>query len=441
MNSMVEEPVVGTTPESDLTNNNAPLIIGTTEISVDVEKEIKRNDTGQTVNTCRGCDRTLESKDGRSHWCPLPGCQNLKRNSHNQRRREKRQKQNENARANNRGINKPLPEFNYNANFLLSEKKKAIMESGAIVLRGFLTEIEAEVLYWHSSALQLQSERDGSSKTISGNYTEVDLPLPQKMINRRPLSSILEKVVGFAKSCCIDLFGNEPEMGLMYINKEASCQHQQLLHADSLFQSHIKMLICVTEKTKPTRYVPYDRLFGEPIRDIRGATRYRIADRFQEMLPVGPMLSVGRLYSRSLPVVASTFEMGDAMMFLGDFIHGGPNNPCALDRRMLFVNTWSNEGEKITKNNPLDRQMNIYTLMEILYEKEKDGERRKKTIEALSTHLHSNGSDQSQVKFHASNLSNGNSARYRADLRSLNVEIAKIKERDGLEQVSDNLLF
>jgi hypothetical protein len=421
-----ERPGGDSPADKGLADNDDSPFSSTAERGGVVDKGIKRKKTGGKVNTCRGCDTMLESTDGRSHWCLKSSCRNLKKESHNRRRREKRQKQNETVLVKIKGTERPIPECNFNANFSFTEKKEEIMESGVIVLRGFLTEIEAEVLYWHSSSLQQQSEKEGSSKEISGNYSEVDITLPEKGSNRRPLSCILEKVTGFAKSCGKNLFGHDPAMGLMYINKGANCHQKQLLHAYSIFQSNVKMLICMTKMSHPTRYVPYNRLYGEPIRDPKEATMYRIADRFQEMLPVGPMLSVGRLvYSRSLPVVPSTLEMGDALLFLGDFIHGGPSNPNPTDRRMLFVNTWCNDGVKISNNNPLDRQMNIYTLMEILYENDKDSERRKKTIEALSRHLYSNSSDPSQVRFHASTLSHGNGARYRADLQSLTSEIAK----------------
>ena len=197
----------------------------------------------------------------------------------------------------------------------------------------------------------------------------------------------------------------------------------------------------MTKMSSPTRYVPYDRLYGDPIRDPVQATRFRIASRFQEMLPVGPELSVDRLNSQAVPVVKTTLEMGDALVFLGDFIHGGPSNLGMFDRRMLFVNTWSKDGEQITRNNPLDRQVNIYTLMEILYENDGDKERRRKTIEALSRHLHSNGSDASQVKFHAKNLSQGNNKQFQTDLRLLNAEVKKIKANTFDQRVSDDLLF
>ena len=93
------------------------------------------------------------------------------------------------------------------------------------------------------------------------------------------------------------------------------------------------------------------------------------------------------------------------------------------------------------RNNPLDRQVNIYTLKEILYKTEGETERRSKTIEALSRHLHSNGSDSSQVKFHARNLSHGDKKQFQMDLRSLNAELKKIKGNGNNRHVSDDLLF
>jgi hypothetical protein len=411
-------------------------------ITGDVNRQTEHTKTGNknigTANSCRGCKETLQSRDARSHWCHSLGCQKLKKEKHNERRRDKRKLH---AVTNLPRIVKTLPECNYNSQFSFANKRDEMMSSGAIVLRGFLSEMETGVLFWHSSSLMHISEKNGSTKTISGNYTEIDVDTTDTTMVDGPLPKVLDKVTGLAKACAKSLFNQDQEIGLMYINKNASCTHQQLLHADSLFQSFVKVLVCLTKSAEPTRYVPYDRLFGEPIRKPSDATRLKIASRFQEMLPVGPGMSVDRLYKQTLPVTSSNLEMGDAVVFLGDFIHGGPGNKNTQDRRMLFVNTWSNSGENISRNNPLDRQVNIYTLMEILYENEDGTERRKRTIEALSRHLYSNGSDSSQIKYHARNLGNGNQKRFQADLRLLNTEIKKISGGTNDRLVPDDLLF
>lgn len=416
--------------EEDITEENVANLNSKCNVDADKEREDKKRIKRRKgiTNRCRGCGSTLPSMDARLHWCKSGNCRLRRAESErleNKKRREKKKKGGEPRKSERMG---DITQYHYNPQFCFKDKIEEIISNGGIIIRGFLTAEEGEMLYWLSEVEMNNAKKNKTFKTQSAKFKEYPVDTTGIREGRSVTRAVMEKVNDLVVLFSVEIFGHHPKCTLTYHQKGANCYSQQLLHADSVFQRFFKVTVQLTPTAVPIRYVPYNHLVGEKITCSSDATRKRVAERFQEMLPNPAVYNADKLYNLARPISITGLDIGDVVITLGDLIHGETGNHMSTNGRTLVVKTMGEAGRPL--ESIYKKQLDVWTLFAMISKNTKNDEEetRAKMRQALARHLHSNKSDGLQTKWHVTAMCGGNDSLIKTEMAMMNTIQKELKD-------------